>query len=147
MSSNSAHELLHRISRLASEADWTDAEVRQIFVEEGIDPSAFLERVRANVSRLLRESPLYWRNRAQTLRSKLQASVAAAQRRRGEQLPRKELLGTIAATLARMPPNMAKQFALEHRNFEDCTDEDLQSMLIELDCIADLTDANEIEGT
>jgi hypothetical protein len=145
MTIRDAADLLHRINRLASEADCTDAEVREIFAEEGINPSVFLEHVRADVKRLLRESPFYWRNRASALRSKLVASVLAAERRRTQKLPRKELLGNIEATLARMPPGLAQQLAFEHRNFELCSDEDLQSILIEIECIATLgePDANE----
>lgn len=139
-----AADLFQRINRLSSEADWSEAELREVFVEEGIDPSLLLERVRADVKKLLRESPHYWRNRASALRSTLEATVLAAQHRRTQKLPRKELLGNIEATLARMPPSLAQQFSFEHRNFAECSDEDLESILLELECIAklDAPDAN-----
>jgi primosomal protein N'' len=145
MTIRDAADLFRRINRLAGEADCTDAELREIFVEEGINPSLFLEHARADVKRLLRESPLYWRTRASALRSKLLASVLAAERDQAQKLPRKDLLRNIEATLARMPPGLAQQLAFEHRNFEMCSDEDLQSILVEIECIAALgePDANE----
>jgi hypothetical protein len=140
-----AADLLQRINRLSSEAEWTDTELRQVLSDEGIDPSLFLERVRAGVKKLLRDSPYHWRNRAKELRSKLGASILTAQLRRNQRLSRKQLLGNIEATLARMPPGLAQQLAFEHRNFEKCSDDDLQSILIEIECIASLgePDANE----
>lgn len=145
MSIRDAADLFHRINRLAGEADWTDAELREALVGEGINPSVFLDRIRSDVKTLLRDSPLYWRNRASALRSKLVASVLTAQRRRTRKLPRKELLVNIEATLARMPPELIRGFAFEHRNFETCSEEDLESILLELECIEDLDIPNASE--
>ena len=137
-------DLFHRINRLSSEADWTEEELLQALTEEGINPGQLLEKVRSDVKHLLTRSPYYWRNRARTLREMLEGRVRAQDRQLSERLPRKELLGHIEATLARMPPSIAQQFALEHRNFGECTDEDLRSILIELECIEklDASDAN-----
>lgn len=131
-------DLFHRINRLSSEADWTEEELLQALTEEGINPSHLLEKVRSDVKHLLTQSPYYWRNRARTLREILEGRVRAQDRQLAERLPRKELLGHIEATLARMPPSIAQQFALEHRNFGECTDEDLRSILLELECIEKL---------
>jgi hypothetical protein len=131
-------ELFHRINRVSSEADWSEAELRLFLTDEGINPSLLLEKVRTDVKRLLRESPYYWRNRARTLRETLEGRVKATQRHLLEEMPRKELLGHIEATLARMPPSLVQQFSVEHRNFGECTDEDLRSILLELECIEKL---------
>jgi len=136
-----AADLFQRINRLAGEADWTEAELKEAFVAEGIDPSSLLEATLADVKRHLRESPLHWLNRAKALRSQLQASMIANERRRSEKLPRKQLLGNIEATLARMPPNIAQQLSFAHRNFENCSDEDLESILAELEYIANLDES------
>jgi asparagine synthetase B (glutamine-hydrolysing) len=136
-------DLFHRINRLSSEADWSEDDLLRFLTEEGINPSLVLEKVRADVKQLLRQSPYYWRNRARTLRETLEGRVQAQDRRLAAKLPRKELLGHIEATLARMPPSLVQQFGLEHRNFGECTDEDLRSILLELECIEklDATDA------
>jgi hypothetical protein len=66
----------------------------------------------------------------------------AAQRRQSQKLSRKEILDNIKTTLARMPPELAQEFSFEHRNFEACSDEDLESILLELECIEDLDAPN-----
>lgn len=140
-----AEDLLARIIRLSTEADWSESELREAFLAEGINPSTFLDSVRAKMKDLIRESPYYWRNHARDLRSRLQSTILAANRRRTEKLPRKELIGNIEAALARMPPAAAELISVEHRNFQDCTEEDLESILIELECIEKLHGNNSDE--
>jgi len=137
-----AADLFQRIHRLSGEAEWSESELRELLLQEGIDPSSLLESVRTSVRTLLRESPYYWRNRAAALRSKLKSRVFAAQRRQTQKLSRKEILDNIKTTLARMPPDLTQEFSVEHRNFEACSDEDLESILLELDCIENLDAPN-----
>jgi hypothetical protein len=120
-----------------------ETELREIVLEEGIDPDLFVQQVRAEARRLLKESPHNWRNQARALRAALQIKMRTARRMLAERLPRKELLGHIESTLARMPPSLVEQFSFEHRNFAECTDEDLRSILAELEYISELnsTDA------
>jgi hypothetical protein len=137
-----ATDLFQRINRLSSEAEWSESELLEALLQEGIDPTLFLESVRTNVKKLLRESPYYWRNRAAALRSKLKSTMFAAQRRQTQKLSRKEILDNIKTTLARLPPDLTQEFSFEHRNFEVCSDEDLESILLELDCIENLDAPN-----
>jgi hypothetical protein len=123
------------VNRLSGEAEWSDDELRAALASGGIDPSLFLAQVRSDVKKLMMESPHHWRNRARELRAKLGAQFAAAQRNVGSKLSRKELIGNIEATLARMPPALLEQFSFEHRNFVESSDEDLESLLVELECI------------
>jgi hypothetical protein len=140
-----ASALFQHVNRLSSEAEWSETELRELFLEEGIDPSLFVQQVRAEVTRLLKESPHNWRIQARALSATLQRKMQSARRILTEGLPRKELLGHIETTLARMPPSLTEQFSFEHRNFEECTDEDLRSILEELEYISELnsTDAGE----
>ena len=50
-------ELLHRLSRLSSEAEWTTEEVQEALREGGVDPEQLVCRVLTQVKRLLQESP------------------------------------------------------------------------------------------
>ena len=135
-----ATNLFQRINRLSSEAEWSESELLEALLQEGIDPTLFLESVRTNVKKLLRESPYYWRNRAAALRSKLKSTMFAAQRRQTQKLSRKE-----SSTISRRPWRGCRQstqeFSFEHRNFEVCSDEDLESILLELDCFIENLDA------
>lgn len=50
-------ELLHRISRLSSEAAWTTEEVQEALRAGGVDPDQLVCRILTQVKRLLQESP------------------------------------------------------------------------------------------
>ena len=48
-------ELLHRISRLSSEAEWTTEEVQEALREGGVDPDQLVAKVLEKVKVLLQE--------------------------------------------------------------------------------------------
>jgi hypothetical protein len=50
-------ELLHRISRLSSEAEWTTEELRDALREGGVDPDHLVRRVMTDIEPLLAASP------------------------------------------------------------------------------------------
>jgi hypothetical protein len=140
-----AGDLLQRINRLSSEAEWTDTELSLILSDEGIDPSSFVECIRADAKKLLSDSPYHWRNQAKALRSKLSEAFLSVQRRRTQRLSRRQVLENIETTLARMPPGLLGQVSFEHRNFEECSDDDLESMLVELEFIQNSDPSNASE--
>jgi hypothetical protein len=135
---NIATELFQRISRLSSESEWTDDELRAALAAEGVDPSSLLIEVRSDVKRLLNASPHHWRNRARALRAELQRKLLVTQRKIKRTASREEVLNHIEASLARMPPALVQDFGFEYRNFSESSDEDLSSILIELEFIENL---------
>jgi hypothetical protein len=50
-------ELLHRISRLSGDAEWTTAELRDTLRDGGVDPDRLVHRVMADVQPLLEGAP------------------------------------------------------------------------------------------
>jgi hypothetical protein len=133
-------ELFRRIRRLSCEAEWSDEELREGLREEGINPNELVGRILADVKRFTKESPLYWRNKARIRRTELLNRMATARLRTSVRggLNREELLRKIKTTAARLTGPDAEQFAFAFRRFEACTEEDLASILEDLEIIEKL---------
>lgn len=138
---NSA-ELFRRITRLSTEADWSEAELREALVEAGVDPDVLVRRVLSDVRSYLRQSQYHWRNVARERRSELLARIAEAAAQVGHDLKREDLLKKIKAKLSQLPEPVSAQFALEFRGFQECSREDLVSIIAELEVIGDLEKEN-----
>lgn len=107
----------------------TPEEVDALLRSEGLDPEAIAARGRAIAEKALADSPLDWRNsREQRLRA--ERALKAAEVR--AMMPRKDILTAICDVLAG-PNALQAQAILQHRNLEEMPDEDLASLLIELE--------------
>ena len=137
-----SQELLRSITRLSVEADWSEAELRDVLVEAGVDPDVLVGRVLSDVRTYLRRSPFHWRNIARDKRSQLLTRITEAAAGIGCELTREELLRRIKAKLSQLPQPVSAQFALEFRGFQECSREDLVSMLAELEVLGDLEREN-----
>ena len=131
-------ELLRRIAMLSKEAEWTPDEARQALHEAGIRPQEVTDSILQLVTRLKKDSPFQWRNRAATIRRELLDKMQMRVRTETWGLTRPQLLDKVRETIRRLPAPAADQYAVAFRKFEDATEDDLRSMLEELALLSDL---------
>jgi hypothetical protein len=124
-------ELVHAFADLFDEVGpETPEEIDAALREGGHDPDTVAARMKSIAERALARSPLNWRNRAQqeleAERSRLDNVTPILRRGRGE------IIAAIQQLLSRL---QAHQLAPAHayRNFDQATDEDLTSLLAELE--------------
>jgi hypothetical protein len=102
-----------------------DAELR----EAGFDPETVGAEMQAVAECALAESPWNWRNRAQQLEDERACFERTATASQGS---REDIVGAIQQLLAQLG-NRARPAYAHFRNFESATDEDLASLLSELE--------------
>jgi hypothetical protein len=136
-------ELVHTFADLFDEVEPdTPEEVDAVLQEGGHDPDTIAARMKSIAERALARSPLNWRNRAQreveAERSKLDKVTPIVRRGRGE------MITAIQQLLSRL---QAHQLAPAHayRNFDQATDDDLASLLAELEYLVAGKPAHEEE--
>jgi hypothetical protein len=124
-------ELVHAYADLFNEVEpETPEEIDAVLREGGHDPDSIAARMKSIAERALARSPLNWRNRAQqeleAEKRKLDSVTPIVRRRRGE------MITAIQQLLSRLH---AHQLAPTHayRNFDQATDDDLASLLAELE--------------
>lgn len=105
----------------------TPEEIDVALREAGYDPNEVGARMKTAAERALADSPLNWRNRAQreieAARSQIAGSATAVLRSREE----------IIAAIEQLVAQSGSQMAYAHRNLESETDEDLVSLLSQLE--------------
>lgn len=136
-------ELVHAFADLFNEVEpETPEEIDAVLREGGHDPDTIAARMKSIAERALARSPLNWRNRAQreveAERSELDKVTPIVRRGRGE------MITDIQQLLSRL---QAHQLAPAHayRNFDQATDEDLASLLAELEYLVAGKPAHEEE--
>jgi hypothetical protein len=124
-------ELVHAYADLFNEVEpETPEEIDAVLREGGHDPDSIAARMKSTAERALARSPLNWRNRAQqeleAEKRKLDSVTPIMRRHRGE------MITAIQQLLSRLH---AHQLAPAHayRNFDQATDDDLASLLAELE--------------
>ena len=53
----SSEALIERIRRLSDEAEWSVDELREVLIDEGIDPEQFIKDIKTRIKELLNASP------------------------------------------------------------------------------------------
>jgi hypothetical protein len=136
-------ELVHAFADLFDEVGpETPEEIDAVLREGGHDPDTIAARMKSIAERALARSPLNWRNRAQqeleAERTKLDRVTPVARH------DRSEIIAAIQQLLSRL---QAHQLAPAHayRNFDQATDEDLSSLLAELEYLVAGKPVNEDE--
>ncbi len=118
--------------------DETIEEVDEELRAAGLTPEVVGDRLAAVAKRAFRQSPLNWRQRGTTERAeadRLFRQRLAAKR----ELSRDEILHEIQAIASRSPEVRAQA---HFRNFERVTDEDLASLLAELQLLEETASRN-----
>jgi len=133
-----SRELLRRISKLSSDADWTLDENRGALAEAGIRAVDVTEPIVNLVERLKRESPLHWKTRALATRRSLLEKVHSRMTAEISGLSRSQLLDKVKSAIGKLPAPAGQQYVVAFRNFEEATEDDLRSMLEELAVIAEM---------
>ena len=108
----------------------TPEEIDAVLCEAGYDPDEIGARMKAVAERALVDSPLNWRNRAQRELEAERARIAAAVKT--SLLNRADIIHAIEQLVAQF----GGQMAYAHRNLDSETDEDLASLLSELEYLA-----------
>ena len=108
----------------------TDEEVDAFLRSEGVDPEVIAANGRAFVEKALALSPLNWRNHAAD-RQKAQEELEAHEV--SSILSRDALLAAINKIMSGLNPRQFAQASVQYRNLEEVSDEDLRSLLAELE--------------
>jgi hypothetical protein len=127
-------ELMRAINKLFDEVEpESPEEIDAILQETGYDPQQVAARMKAVADDALATSLLDWRNRApkkiQQERAKLDSFVSSASR------SRTDMVAAIRKLAAGLGGSQSLVGAY-HRNFEEASDEDLASLLAELEYLA-----------
>jgi hypothetical protein len=133
-----SREVLRRISKLSSDAEWSPDENRESLAEAGIRATDVTERIVQLVERLKKESPLHWKARAAAMRQSLLEKVHSRVTSEASGLSRSQLLDKVKEAIARLPGPAGQQYAVAFRKFEEATEDDLRSMLEELAIVAEI---------
>lgn len=111
----------------------TPEEIDAVLRETGLDPDAVGARMKAAAEQALADSLLNWRNRGQrelaSERARFERTVPTAPRSRAD------IMGAIQQLLAELG-GRAKPVYAHFRNLESATEEDLASLLSELEYLA-----------
>ncbi len=134
--SNTDKEFLERLAKFLAEVEPDNPEeIEGALREAGYDPSEITKQATALLDQLQSRSPYDWRNRStgeiEAERKRLAAKAAVP-----EQHSRASLIDSIQH-LIKMLGGEGAQLVTAHRNFERATDEDLASLLSELQYLAD----------
>lgn len=128
-------ELLAAFADLFDEIEMeSDEDTDEVLRAAGYDLAALDSEIRAIVDETVASSPLNWRNK--------QAEIAQVKERFNRMqkrlLSRPEMETTAKALIAKIP--QSERPAIHFRNFEEMTDEDLASWLIELNFLIEDSD-------
>lgn len=121
-------DLFDEIGPLAPE------EVDRVLIEAGYDPSKVATHMNAIAQQAMQDSPLNWRNRAlKTIRDE-QRRLAGLQRSvfKG----RDEMIAAIQQLIRRIGEEQYRFVGAHFRNLEEASDDDLASLLSELEYLA-----------
>lgn len=121
----------------------TPEEVEAILREAGYDPVQLAADMQTFAEQALKNSPLNWRNRAQqeltAARSHFESTLSRVSRSRNE------LIGAIQQLIQQVGGRQPQVFA-HFRNFESASDDDLASMLEELEYLVSQQQGQDREG-
>ena len=129
-------DLVNALADLFDEVDpETPEEVDTILVEAGYDPNEIAAHMNATARQAMLESPLSWRNRA------LKGIQGEQARLEGLDNPlakgRIEIVAAIHDLIRRMGVEQYKLVGARFRNLEKSTEEDLASLLRDLEYLVD----------
>ena len=118
-----------------TELDESEEEVDVSLQALGYDPDALTTRMRAVIQEAMGKSPLNWRG-AQRELAEARAKLEDISEDVSSALPRSRtsVMEAIEQVLAELGPNTRQAYA--YRNFESLSDEDLASLLAELEYLA-----------
>ena len=135
---NSA-DLFLRIAKLSAAAEWAADESREALRDADIDPDRFTAGLFDRIKGALKDSPAYWRNMAMRRREALMAKLQSATRSHIQRVwrGREAAIERIKAISARLPAGT--EYGVAFREYDKCSDEDLASMVEELEIIEQLS--------
>lgn len=108
----------------------TSEEVDAFLRSEGLDPEVIAANGRAFVQKALASSPLNWRS---YIAERQRAKEELVAHQVSPTLSRDVLLAAIRESLSGLSPQQIAQSGVQYRNLEEVTDEDLRSLLAELE--------------
>ncbi len=123
----------------------TGEEADEVLRDAGLDPELVAKNMREFAEGVLAKSPLNWRNRAEHERAE------AKRRLRGfeSSMPsdRQGLLAEVSTLLERVRCQHQGLVAVEFRQFEESSEEDLRSLLAELRYLESVQSSREPTGS
>jgi hypothetical protein len=119
------------LSFLESEEEKPSYDVDQLLAEAGYKPDDIGKKFRDIANESIAKSPHNWRNRAHTEHEEAKSHFLEKRARDRPKRSRSEILEAIQSLFAQQ--NL--QASLAHRNFSDQSDEDLESLLDQLEYI------------
>lgn len=112
-------------------------EVDAILQEAGFDPDKVGSEIKAVAERALKESPLNWRERAQEMED---AKVRLTAFTLAIPTSRSDIINAIKELVAKLGSGKSELAMAQYRNFENASDEDLASLLRQLQYLSTQAD-------
>jgi hypothetical protein len=131
----STRELFRKISQLSSESEWTSEENRHALVEAGVDPETISARVFANINQSKKQLLASWKNAAHSKRAALLQQLDRTRASYIASLARPQLLDEIRRVIGNLTSEPDSQYAVAFRKFEQASDDDLRSLLEEIEML------------
>jgi len=136
-------ELFNWITDSSARAEWTRDERREALREAGVDPDKFVARMMQRVSELKKNSRTSWKTQAHAIRDALLEKIKLKVTSETTGWSRQQLLSRLNDAIQELPAPLATSYGVAFRKFEEASEEDIRSMLVEIAMLNDLESSDE----
>src|ERR1700752_355931 len=137
------NELFGWITDSRARAEWTRDERREALREAGVDPDKFVARMMQRVSELKKNSGTGWKTQAHAIRDALLEKMKLKVTSETTGWSRQQLLSRLNDAIEQLPAPLATSYGVAFRKFEEASEEDIRSMLVEIAMLNDLESSDE----
>jgi predicted P-loop ATPase len=136
-------ELFSWITDSSARAEWTQDERREALREAGVDPDKFVAQMMQRVSELKKSSGTGWKTQAHAIRDALLEKIKLKVTSETTGWSRQQLLSRLDDAIEQLPAPLATNYGVAFRKFEEASEEDIRSMLVEIAMLNDLESSDE----
>jgi hypothetical protein len=136
-------ELFSWITDSSARAEWTQDERRAALREAGVDPDKFVAHMMQRVSELKKSSRTGWKTQAHAIRDALLEKIKLKVTSETTGWSRQQLLSRLNDAIEQLPAPLATNYGVAFRKFEEASEEDIRSMLVEIAMLNDLESSDE----
>ena len=136
-------ELFSWITDSSARAEWTQDERREALREAGVDPDKFVARMMQRVSELKKNSRTGWKTQAHAIRDALLEKMRLKVTSETTGWSRQQLLSRLNDAIEQLPAPLATNYGVAFRKFEEASEDDIRSMLVEIAVLNDLESSDD----
>jgi hypothetical protein len=137
-SDSETDQLFRWITDSSAQAEWTGDERREALREAGVDPDKFVASIMQRVSELKKNSRTSWKTHAHAIRDTLLEKMKLKVTSETSGWSRQQLLNRLNDVIEQLPTPLATGYGVAFRKFEEASEEDIRSMLVEIAMLKDL---------